>query len=334
MNKNNIFNIIAVILCTIIGAGFASGRELYTFFARFGLYGVIGTTISAILFGLVIYCALKIVNKFRIKNNDEFIKEIHASKVFLNMINVFLIVSFYIMIAGFSAFFKQEYHISVILTSTILCFILYLILSQRVECILKINTVLAPVLFVIITYIGIKYGLQNLSLYNGNRIIEAIISSILYTSYNSLILIPILITLSSYIKTNKQIYVISILSSIVFFILAIMMFITLNTKGINMNNIDLPILAVIKDEKEKIICAIGIEIAIFTSAIATGYGFINNTKNSSMIKNKHIIRIICLSGIPISALGFRNLVSILYPIFGAIGVIQIVLIFRKSIEKI
>ena len=44
----------------------------------------------------------------------EFITTIKGGKLLYNIVNIFLIMSFYIMIAGFSTFFKQEYNINAI----------------------------------------------------------------------------------------------------------------------------------------------------------------------------------------------------------------------------
>ena len=56
----SILKVIFVIIGTLIGAGFASGQEVYVFFFSFGIKGVLGITISSILIGLTIYKTLKI----------------------------------------------------------------------------------------------------------------------------------------------------------------------------------------------------------------------------------------------------------------------------------
>ena len=64
-------------------------------------------------------------------------------------------------------------------------------------------------------------------------------------------------------------------------------------------------------------------IAIFTTAISTGYGFLSNITKSRKI---YLIcaSIICIASIFIGQLGFSDLISILYPIFGYLGIIQII----------
>ena len=69
----NILKIVFVIIGTMIGAGFASGKEIYLFFFSFGIEGIIGLLISAVITGITIYKTLEIINKNDIKTYKQFI---------------------------------------------------------------------------------------------------------------------------------------------------------------------------------------------------------------------------------------------------------------------
>ena len=81
------------------------------------------------------------------------------------------------------------------------------------------------------------------------------------------------------------------------------------------------------------IYSIAIITAILTSAISSGYGVAENIKDRR--KYKTITFAMCLAEIPIAYIGFGKLVEILYPLFGVIGIIQIITILKKvnSIAK-
>ncbi len=105
---SNILKITFVIIGTIIGAGFSSGQEIYTFFNRYGVYGLIGLVFSIILIGIVIYKTIKINAEDGIDTYQMFIERIipkklkkHKVLVFTinNIINIFLLISFNIMVA-------------------------------------------------------------------------------------------------------------------------------------------------------------------------------------------------------------------------------------------
>ena len=60
----NIVKAVSVIIGTIIGAGFASGKEIYIFFGQYGKFGIIGAIVSATLTGVIIYSTIAITKKF------------------------------------------------------------------------------------------------------------------------------------------------------------------------------------------------------------------------------------------------------------------------------
>ena len=72
----NILKVTFVIIGTLIGAGFASGQEMYIFFYSYGLNGLFGLAISSILMGLIIYKVLRIIELQSISNYKEFLDTI------------------------------------------------------------------------------------------------------------------------------------------------------------------------------------------------------------------------------------------------------------------
>lgn len=157
----NVYKIVFIIIGTLIGAGFASGREIYLFFGRFGVLGQIGIIVSAILTGYIIYKTLEIVQENKIDTYKEFINKINkkyikANKIINLIVNAFLLVSFYIMIAGFSAYIMQIYNIPPYISSTLFTFICYFVFLKNIEGMIKANEILVPILVFFIIYLGIK----------------------------------------------------------------------------------------------------------------------------------------------------------------------------------
>ena len=141
----NIVKAVSVIIGTIIGAGFASGKEIYIFFGQYGKFGIIGAIVSATLTGVIIYSTIAITKRLQIKSNNEFLEKIsNSSKVKIileNVINAFLLVSFWIMCAGFCTFFKQEFKIPIIITASINAIITYFLLMKNMDGIIKLNLI-------------------------------------------------------------------------------------------------------------------------------------------------------------------------------------------------
>lgn len=67
--------------------------------------------------------------------------------------------------------------------------------------------------------------------------------------------------------------------------------------------------------------------AIITTAISSAFGFLNNISRGEKRYNKFNFAI-CMCAVFISHFGFSNLVNSLYPVFGILGLMQMLLILK------
>ena len=327
----NIFNICFVIIGTIIGAGFASGKEIYTFFCVYGTNGLFGILISNFIIGLVIYLTFKIVIDNNIKTYSDFIKCLVGSNKILNytinnIMNIFLLISFIVMVSGFGAYFNQEFNISAIFGALIISVLAFFTFFKDIDGIVKINTFLIPILIFLIILLGFKEGISSFAI---NSFPTAsgfswILRSILYASYNSIVLIPIIINLQNLLSNKKQVkYVIGF----TLFIMVLMSIIIYGVLILNISeieNIEIPIVFIANKFGiiYKYLYGLVILIAIFTTAISEGYSFLENVAKS---KKQYFIYsiLICFLSIAFSNIGFGKLLDLLYPLLGYLGLLQI-----------
>lgn len=108
-------------------------------------------------------------------------------------------------------------------------------------------------------------------------------------------------------------------------ILSISIYLLMNTFSNEIRSVELPIVYIANTlgSLGKYIYGIVILIAIFTTAVSTGYGFLMNVTKSRK-KYLKLAGIICLAAIFIGQLSFSSLINMLYPIFGYLGIIQII----------
>lgn len=336
---------IFTIIGSIIGAGFASGQEIYLFFYRYGINGVCGLVLCSLLMSYVTYKVLKIVYEKNIVTysdflsvifNRDFNKRENLNLGYINniIVNVFLLITFFIMIAGFGAYFNQEFGMNSILGSTIIAFLTFMVFLTDIRGLTKINSIIVPFLIICIFFMGVK-NIPNINISKINygiyiNRLKWIEKAIIYASYNIILLIPILVNLRVYIKDKKNIFWISGISGIIFFLLAMCIFFMLIHVDVSFKDLDMPIIYAIKNKfsKFKLIYGLIILISIFTTATSIGMGFIEN-----VCKNKksypQVAALMCITGLLFSRFGFSNLVKILFPSFGILGLLQIFAIFKK-----
>lgn len=342
----NVFKIVFVIIGTLIGAGFASGQEIYVFFFSYGIKGFIGIIISSVGMGVLIYKTLGIINKYNINSYkdllDILIKNKKENKYFnfkniINLIiNIFILVTFFIMIAGFGAYFEQQFGINSLVGSSILAILNFVIFLTSVKGVIKANELLVPMLIVFLVIIGFINIIDINIVKLGNYIIRTnqsnyILSAIIYASYNSILLIPVLITLKKYINTKKQILFISLISTIIVILLATIIFLILIRVDVDITKLEMPAVYVVSNIFKFLEIIYGFIIlgSIFTTSISLGTSFLQNVSKNKRSYTQ-IAAIMCITSVLISKIGFSNLINLLYPIFGYLGLIQI---WRISLTK-
>ena len=315
------------------------GQEIYLFFYRFGINGIFGIIACNIIMASVIYKTLKITYSKNINSYKDFLNHIFSNNLKLSkitniIINIFLCATFYIMIAGFGTYLSQTFGINQIIGSSILAIISYVVFLRNIESFAKINTIIIPILIVIILAIGIENILNLSEIQNNiplNKSIFWILQAILYASYNLILVEPALINLKQFLKNKKQILITSIMVGIIMTILAVIEFLLLANVDVNFKSLEMPLVYVIQNKFAKFnyLYGIIILIAIFTTAVSVGLGFLNNIcKNEESFPQ--LAKILCISSIIISPIGFSNLINNLFPLFGFLGLLQIIYIFVKK----
>lgn len=328
-----VISITLVIIGALIGAGFASGQEIFSFFYIYGKNGIYGILIMSILIGIFIYKSLKIIYQKQVYNYNDFlnlfIKNTKIGNVILWIVNVLLLVSFYIMVAGFGAYFEQEIGINRIIGSIVLNLLCVIVFFSNIKGVLKASNLIVPFLIFFIFFIGIKNIVQirTIDFYQMKN--NWILSMLIYNSYNFILLMPVLISLKKQITKEKNIKKVSILVTIIILILSInIFFLLLNANIKEIENQEMPIVYIISNyfNKYKKIYAFIVLASIFTTAISVGIGFLQNiSKNSNSYPQ--FVLFMCITSLLMSNIGFSKLLNFIYPVFGYIGILQIVIIF-------
>jgi len=333
-----------VLIGAMVGAGFASGKEIFLFFSKFGNIGILFSIFSSFLTGLIVYKTLKLIKYYDIYNYSNYISTISNKKrgIINNIsniiINSFLYFSFIIMISGFSSFLLEVFGLNSILSSFLISFFCFYLFNKKINKIINLNFVLIPFLIIIIFLYSSKQICINFSLLNliNGNLLNAFFSSILYSSYNSILLIPVIISLHSIIKNlkKKEIFSISFISFFILSILSVCIINLLFSLDYNIaNSLNIPILYAIKNMSyaHYLIYGTIIIIAILTSAISSGYSFLQIFKdNHNYI---YISALVCFSSILFCKVDFSFLVSTLYPAFGILGIVQILFLLLKKVPK-
>lgn len=258
-------------------------------------------------------------NKYSFFNND----------LFLLAINIFLGISFYVMIVGLSTLFHYQFGIQKLVITFIIILICYHIFKNNdLRFIYIFNSILMPILILFIVFLSVDgIYLNKINFYYHSNLFYSIFQGLLYFSYNSLLIIPILFKIK--IINQKKNLIFSIFFSCLIFILMNLTNLLLLSYFSEIQNIDLPILAICnsKNNLYSFFYFFIILSAILTTLFSSGFSFMQNIKEKN--KKKTLIIFLGVSFV-FNYFSFSTLINIFYPFFGLIGLIQIFLILHHK----
>lgn len=128
------------IIGIVVGAGFLSGREVLSFFARFGLWSFCGIALSFFLFWFLFYFLLNFKRKQQ-KN----------SKISLTLSLIITLIFSSAMFAGINNLISYDIKIISFCLFSIVIFLCYIVFKNGLGMLTRLNLLLIPcVLFVLI----------------------------------------------------------------------------------------------------------------------------------------------------------------------------------------
>ncbi len=331
-----IFQVATVFIGTIVGAGLASGKEITEFFTQFGIKSFSGIVICGLFY--IIICS--IISKISIDNNlgsySEVINIISPNilgKITGIITTLFLISSASIIIAGSGALINEYFGIPKIFGSLIMIIIASLFLLRGTNGLIEINSFIVPSLTITIVLITILYFIfcrDSISLSNINNFepkkTGIALSTLLYAGYNTLSASGVIVPLSSKIQKTKIMLWGVICGSAGLTILCLLINLLLTINQPYIYNYEIPLLFA-ANRFGSIVQAtllIIIWLEMFSTEVSDVYSISKTLDKTFNIKFKFGIFIVLTITFIISQIGFGNLITRLYPLFGILSLIFII----------
>lgn len=330
-----IFQIAFVFIGTIVGAGLASGKEITEFFTSYGLtsfLGIIACGIFYILMGTVI---CKIGIRYDLKSYSDVLMIISPNilgKLTGVITTVYLLSSASIILAGSGALINQFFGLPKIVGSLIMLCIACIFLLRETDGLIEINSFIVPSLIFTISLIFILYFMFCKDMLNINFISQfepvkkgVTISTILYAGYNVLCCSGVLVPLSSEVKNSKSMIYGVTLGAIGLTILSLLINLLLIINQPYIFKYEIPLLFVAQrfGNVAQALLLVIIWLEMFSTEVSDVYSISKTLKQTFNIEFKKGIFIVLSIALPISQVGFTNLISTLYPLFGLLSLIFI-----------
>lgn len=341
-NINKSLQICFVFIGTIVGAGLASGQEIVQFFTIYGYKSFYGILICLFMYIFVSLVIIKISLKYKLSSYSELIMLVtpnYMGKIINLATSLFLISSSSIILAGSGSLFNQFFHMSKWIGIIAMLTITLITLLNDTDGLLIINSFIVPSLITIIILIFLLYitfdrnilNINNLNIINAKNCKNTwYMSALLYGGFNLLCCCGVLVPLSTEIKDVKSLCCGSIIGSIILTLLCYIINLLLISNLPYTLNYEIPFLYIAnrfgKLIEFMLLCVIFLEM--FSTAVSDIYSIGKTIKHNFNISYKKAVISTLFISLLMAQVGFKNLITIFYPIFGFFGLIFILLCIK------
>ncbi|MFV2045973.1 hypothetical protein KDJ21_022930 [Metabacillus litoralis] len=331
------FQVAAVYVGTVVGAGFATGREIVEFFTKYGVFGLAGILLVGLIF---VYTGTKMLilsKRINAASYQDLMIFLFGKKIG-RFINIFMLIILLgltsIMLSGAGAIFKEQLGLSVRLGVVITILLTIAVMSFGIKGLFSVNIIVVPMLVLFSTILAVQsFSIEPLTVIpdKTSATFKWILSAVSYAAFNLTMAAAVLVPLANEIQDEKVLKRGGILGGVFLTAILISSHIALSTLP-NVMDYDIPMAEVMKTTFYAIyfIYIAVIYGEVFTSVIGNLYGLERQVASFLNIPSMIIVcSILCVAAF-ISKFGYSSLISTLYPIFGyvCLGVLLLLMIKR------
>lgn len=338
-NSRLSFQIAATFVGTIVGAGFATGKEIVQFFTQYGAWGTCGVLISGLLFvwvGTKIMLLAADVKARSYKDLNVHLFGPVIGGLFNGLVLIVLLGVTAVMLSGAGAVFHEQIGWSAQLGFLITIGLCYVFLLRGLDGVMAVNTVVVPLMIVftiLIAFLHPSYQdtnplLPSLTAQPVN--IHWLISALSYVSLNLLTAQAVLVPLGGEIRNRRVIQRGGLLGGVVLTLLLLAGHIALKGSPAVMSY-QVPMAELIKALGSVIHLLFILVIfgEIFTTFIGNIYGLRRHLAQLFGIKEHYVMAILLAGVYLISQIGYGPLLTHLYPFFGYLGLLYMFYIMMR-----
>ncbi len=344
-----VFQVAVVFIGTVVGAGLASGKEITQFFTSFGVASFVSIIICGLFYIAMGTIISKISIKYKLESYGDVIHKISPNffgKITGGITTIYLISSASIILAGSGALINQFFGIPKIVGTLIMIAVSIFFLLRGTNGLIEVNSFIVPTLIFTISTITILYFVlcheaitfENILSFTPKKESGLVVSTILYAGYNILCCCGVLVPLSTNIKKTKTMSLGVGFGALGLTLLCLMINLLLTINQPYIYELEIPLLFVAKRFSTilQALLLMVILLEMFSTEVSDVYSISKTLEKTFKIRFKKGIFLVLLIAFPISQIGFGNLISTLYPLFGMLSLIFIsqCLIFYFKNRKI
>ncbi len=331
-------SISSVYIGLVIGAGFASGREIFEYFNIPTQTNVSGVALSTLWFGLISYIIMSLSKTLNCDTFDSFIEKVShkAAPLAKAFMYLFMFCGFFVMLAASGTLLQNTLNAPFgtgVFALALFCFGVF---AFDLRGIVAINSILVPFMLIGMTVLCVSSLLIGTPAFSSFEIVKnnIFVSALCYVSYNTITAGAVMLPLSAK-QTHKCILRSAVFSSAILGLLIFIVWLTLNLFYDKLCTAEMPLLelAAFRGDIYKNLYAIILFMALCTTAISHGFGILSKFRFKTPSDRIIAAALLCLIAMPFAKFGFSTLIAKLYSVFGYLGLIWTGLIIYKFLKS-
>lgn len=346
---SKIFQVAVVFIGTIVGAGLASGQEILNFFTSYGIYSFIGIIFCGLFYILMGLIVSKISIKYKLTSYGDLIKTVSPNllgKITGVITTLYLISSASIILAGSGALINQFFNLPKIVGSLAMIALAIFFLLKDTDGLIEVNSFIVPILVITIGIITFLYFMfcKDLMSFDFISRLEPrktgiAFSTVLYSGYNTLCCLGVIVPLSTQVKNSKTMFWGITLGAIGLALLSLTINFLLMINQPYVYEYEIPLLLVSQrfGNIVQALLLVVIWLEMFSTEVSDIYSISKTINDTFNISFKKAIFIVILIALPISRFGFSTLIGTLYPFFGLLSllfIVQTILFYFKHKKEL
>lgn len=341
--RNNLISVIqvaAVYVGTVVGAGFATGKEIVTFFSQYGLYGLGAIFISSFL---LMYFGGKLLTTAAIIKAKSYwdVTNYLFGRKFANIINVILLLMLLgvssVMLSGAGALFAEQFLVSRQIGIIITLLLVTYIIIVGVKGILAVNIFFVPMM-IVFTVMLMFASVKNPAFFENvinipeqTSVWKPMFLSFSYVAFNLAVAQAALVPIAKNVKNEAVLKWGGYVGGALLSVILVASHLTLIMLP-NFEKYEIPMAMIMNQVAPKlfIVYLIVIFAEIFTSLVGNVFGIEQHLITTFPRYRLQIIVVTLLIIALISKINYGDLLAFLYPLFGYISLLFLFILAIKD----
>lgn len=316
---------------TVVGAGFATGREILQFFTQYGWTAVFAILVSTALFIWLGTKMMVTASHIQARSYEDLNKHLFGP-VYGRWVSHFMLIILLgvntVMLAGAGSVFQEHLNLSYQSGLLITLFLTFVLTRRGMGAILIVNSIVVPIMLLLTFVLTMKTFQSPASghwIHVGNELssFRLWISPFLYAAFNLALAQAVLVPVGAEIGDRKVLYVGGWIGGIGIGLMLIAGHYILLSHMPGIRQFEIPMASIAHQLGSTIrfIYVFLIFSEIFTTFIADVYGLALQLEQRFSAPRSLMILLILIFCYAVSQAGFSTLLGTLYPLFGIVSLV-------------